>query len=256
MAPWLTVVTVVRDDLLGLEQTVHSIGGQDLDHVEYLVIDSSTDRGAVPDLLEHIGLAAQYQWTPPEGVYSAMNTGLAKATGAYIYFLNAGDTLHDAQVLGTVRDSLTPSRAPWAYGPVQIISRDGSRTVTPSWNYERERDLAFSRGHFPAHQGTFARTTLLRQVGGFDPAYRIVADYAAFLRISLIADPLELRTVVATFVEGGLSTQRWKASIAEFHRARRTILRPTGALAWRERYETASQFSRQWLVRDILRRGR
>jgi hypothetical protein len=96
---------------------------------------------------------------------------------------------------------------------------------------------------------------VLRDLGGFDPSYTIVADYAAFLRLSRLADPLILDTVIATFVEGGVSTRRWKASIQEFHRARRRILRPTGTAAWRERYETAAQFLRLFVVRDLLRRG-
>lgn len=255
-APWLTVVTVVRDDLVGLERTLVSMAHQDREGVEYVVIDSSHEGEAVRDRVIDVAADAVYEWMAPAGVYPAMNEGLRRATGAYAYFLNAGDALHDPDVLGRVRRALASTSAPWAFGPVEVVSRDGTRTVTPPWDYAREKGLAFSRGHFPPHQGTFAGSDLLRHVGGFDPAYPIVADYAAFLRMSQVADPRILDTVVATFVEGGLSTRRWKASIAEFHRARTTILQPTGPAAWRETYETAAQFGRLWLVRDVLRRGR
>ncbi len=254
--PWLTVVTVVRDDRPGLERTVASVAAQDRDGVEYLIIDSSADRTAIPDVLDRAGVATDYHWTAPEGIYPAMNAGLAEASGTYTSSSMPVTCCTVRAVLSEVRRELAIQGAPWAFGPVEIVSRDGTRTVTPPWDYHRERSLAFSRGHFPAHQGTFAGTDLLRQVGGFDPAYPIVADYAAFLRMSLLADPLLLQTVVATFVEGGLSTRRWKASVAEFHQARRAILTPTGPSAWRERYETTMQFGRLWIVRDLLRRGR
>jgi GT2 family glycosyltransferase len=229
---------------------------QNLDAVEYLIVDSSEDADAVPEELRRAGLPAGYHWSEPAGVYAAMNVGLGLALGEYCYFLNSGDTLHSPAVLAEVRGRLEGTKAPWAFGPVEVVSRDGTSTVTPPWDYPRERDLCFSRGHFPPHQGTFVRTELLREIGGFDPSYAIVADYAVFLRLSQVASPQILDTIVATFVEGGLSTTRWKASVREFHRARRRILQPRGSVAWRERYETTAQFLRLLLARDILRRGR
>jgi glycosyltransferase involved in cell wall biosynthesis len=255
-APWLTVVTVVRDDLDGLLRTFDSMAGQDLTSVDYVVVDSSADRTSVEAVTTGAGLGARYVWVEPAGVYSAMNHGLSLAAGEYVYYLNAGDALHATNVLQLVHRSLQSADAAWAFGHVEVVSPDGTRTITPPWDFHREQVLSFSRGHFPPHQGTFVRTSLLRDIGGFDPSYAIVADYAAFLRLSRVADPLVLDTVVATFVEGGVSTRRWKSSIREFHRARRRILRPSGAAAWRERYETGAQFLRLFVVRDLLRRGR
>jgi hypothetical protein len=41
---WLTVVTVVKNDLAGLEKTIRSLVEQvDLSGVEYIVIDSSVN---------------------------------------------------------------------------------------------------------------------------------------------------------------------------------------------------------------------
>jgi putative colanic acid biosynthesis glycosyltransferase len=256
MTPWLTVVTVVRDDPEGLRRTLASLAAQDLDGVDHVVVDSSADRDRVTAMAADAGLGTRYFWTEPNGVYPAMNLGLSLAAGDYVYFLNAGDSLHGPDVLGTTRVSLHRSPAQWAFGPVEVTSPDGTRTITPPWDYQREQHHCFSRGHFPPHQGTVVRTSLLREIGGFDTSYAIVADYAAFLRLSQVSDPLIMGSVMATFVEGGLSTRRWKASIAEFHRSRREILAPTGLAAWRESYETAAQFIRLYLVRDVLRRGR
>jgi GT2 family glycosyltransferase len=254
--PWLTVVTVVRDDLAGLQRTCSSLAEQDLTGVDYVVVDSSADRASVTAATTAAGLDARHQWVEPAGVYPAMNHGLSLASGTYTYFLNAGDALYGPDVLQLVHAALLSTDASWAFGPVEVVSRDRTRTITPPWDFSRERDLSFSRGHFPPHQGTFVRTSLLRDIGGFDPSYTIVADYAAFLRLSQVTDPLVLDSVIATFVEGGVSTTRWKASIREFHQARRRILGPTGPAAWRERYETTAQFVRLFVVRDLLRRGR
>lgn len=242
-APWLTIVTVVKDDSTGFERTVRSLAGQELVGVEYLVVDSSGDAAAIPRLLADAGVHADVTWQAPAGIYAAMNIGLASASGDYITFLNAGDEFAAATVLSDLREFVLGSQPGWFYGPVEIVGADGGTTVTPPWDYSAEAAHAFSRGRFPAHQGTVARTDLLRSIGGFDESFSIVADYAAFLRLSQVEPPAVTDVVIARFHEGGVSTSRWAESIRQFHRARRQILRPRRAVARRELAGTVRQFA-------------
>lgn len=251
--PWLTVVTVVKDDPAGMRRSVGSLVAQDLDGVEYIVNDASDDGDAVPDVLA--GVDHRYAWMPPTGIYPAMNAALATATGAYVYFLNAGDAFRSADVLRRVREALAAEPA-WAYGEVEIVHADGTRVVTPRWDYASEKAAQFSNGRFPPHQGTFARREALLAFGGFDPRYSIVADYAAFLRLGRIADPLYLDLVVATFAEGGVSTTRWPESLRQFHRARREILRPRGWASAREYAGTVRQAAAMTAYRGVVSRFR
>jgi glycosyltransferase involved in cell wall biosynthesis len=233
--PWLTVVTVVKNDPAGFATTVDSLAAQDLSGVEYVVVDSSADSTEVLATLAALGEEGRnYAAMPPRGIYPAMNAALEMATGEYVYFLNAGDTLHRDDVLARVHEALSDAEPTWAFGPVEIVGQDGRRVVTPPWDYAREKRSCFSRGLFPPHQGTFVRRTDLRDQGGFEPGYTIVADYASFLKLSLIADPLMLDPVIATFTEGGVSTRRWHESLRQFHQARRRILVPKGSAAVRE----------------------
>lgn len=259
--PWLTVITVVKDATADFTLTSQSLAAQDLTGVEYVVIDSSTDREAIPYVLSGLDAlsSAVVTWVEPAGIYAAMNAGLSLATGDYCYFANAGDVLFSTDTLARVRASLTVSGASvsdWAFGPVEILSQDGTRVITPTWDYAAEKSACFSNGHFPCHQGTFASTSVLRSFGGFDTSFTIVADYATFLRLSQVSDPLELDFVIATFAEGGVSTTRWQESFRQFHTARMSILRPTGSVAIRERWNTTSQYAKVFLVRNVLRRGR
>ena len=256
-SPWLTIITVVKDAPGDIRATLTSVADQQLTGVEYLVVDGSADREAVPEVLADFpGVPSQLVWQEPSGIYPAMNAGLERASGSYVYFANAGDTLHDADVLTDVSRAVMAAQPAWLFGSVEIIDRAGGRVITPPWDYEAERAVSFSRGLFPCHQGMFARRDLLVGQGGFDPSYSIVADYAAFLKLTLAADPVFLDRVIARFTEGGVSTLRWQESFRQFHRARASILRPSGFAAWRERYESLAQFARVFAYREILRRGR
>lgn len=247
-SPWLSVITVVKDDVEGFTRTLASLSSQDLEGVEFVVIDGSTDRSAVPQALG--SMSVSYRWLAPSGIYPAMNAGLEAASGDFVFFANAGDTFAADGVLAQVRPLL--ARQSWGFGAVEIIEVGGRRVISPAWDYTSERAVLFSRGHFPAHQGTFARRELLLSLGGFDTSYAIAADYAMALRLSTVADPVQLDFVVAQFREGGTSTRRWQESFREFHRARREVFAPRGAAGARELWHTGAHFSAVWLGRNVL----
>ncbi|MDO9484491.1 MAG: glycosyltransferase [Actinomycetota bacterium] len=248
--PWLSIVTVVKDDSPALARSLVSLSSQDLDDLEFIVIDSSQDNEHVPALLHQTDPPADFHWTPPAGVYAAMNLGLEKAHGRYIYFLNAGDELLP-DALRRVRAIAEQTDAGWLIGTVEVVAANGSSVVTPAWDFAAEQRSLFARGHFAPHQGTFAALADLRQVGGFDPSFQIAADYAAFLQLSRLSTPVMIEFPIARFHEGGLSTQRWRESFAEFHRARRTILKPRGWAAVRELLSSSRHFLAVSIYRGI-----
>lgn len=248
--PWLSIVTVVKDDLTGISRTLQSLKGQQLTGVDYLVIDSSSQRDEVPKALDDAGIEFAYSWSEPQGIYSAMNTGLAQAQGTYIYFLNAGDELLPG-VLQQVKNSTSLLTAPWLIGQIEVVSQQGSSVVTPAWNYQAEQRAMFARGRFAPHQGTFARTRDLLAAGGFNVKFRIAADYAAFLKLTTMTAPVMLSFSIARFYEGGTSTHHWKQSFSEFHQARMEILAPRGLAAFREHFYTTRQYLMVGLYRGI-----
>lgn len=249
MRPWLSTVSVVKDDPSGLGRTFASLAAQDLDDTQVIVIDSSVDRDSALGIVKSFPRPVDYKWCAPEGIYAAMNEGLARAQGEFTYFANAGDTLFSSSVFSQTRAQILDSD--WAFGPVEIVELDGRRVFSPDWDYESEREVGFSRGLFPAHQGTFARTRLLREFGAFDLSYEIAADYAIALALSQASTPIRLPFVVASFHEGGASTQGWSQAVVEFHRARMQILNPRGLCRVREGMATARAWTSSWTVREL-----
>jgi glycosyltransferase involved in cell wall biosynthesis len=245
--PWLSIITVVKDDPKGLMRTRASVANQTAAAYEHIVVDSSRRRDEVPAVIDATPssrIPTRTVWVEPQGVYPAMNVGLEAARGHYAYFANAGDTLHSPGVLDKVHEQLRTHAPRWAFGDI-IIREPGSQPVrTPKWDYTHEKMWLFSRGLFPPHQGTFMQVQDLRSIGGFDTSYLIAADYAAFLRMSQLADPLYLNLVIADFPRGGLSTVEWRESLKEFHRARCEVLQPKGPSRARELIGAGYQYLR------------
>jgi glycosyltransferase involved in cell wall biosynthesis len=246
---WLTVITIVKDDLEGLRRSVNSLRGQDLAGVEFIVIDGSSDveRVQVENFIAEFP-ATLYSWTPPQGVYAAMNDGLNLASGTFVYFLNAGDSLEPG-ALATFGCLVRESSPDWAFGQVAFVDPSGNEIIPAPFDYEAEKRHFFARGRFPAHQGTLVSRQALQRFGGFDPTYRIAGDYAVMLRFASESTPAVTNQVVARFFLGGLSTTHWRLSLREFHKARRSTLELTLWERFRESRYTALIFFRMLAAR-------
>jgi GT2 family glycosyltransferase len=243
MKPWLTIATVVKDDPLGFASTMQSIHAQSESDFQVLIVDSSAERLVVDQ--PH----SDYHWTPPTGIYPAMNHALSLAKGEYIFFLNAGDTLADADTLHKVR-KLLESKPLWAYGLIKIKDPDsGSEVISSEFDYRSEYRNFFARGKFPPHQATFVQTDTLRDIGGFDTTFTITADYAAMLKLSALAEPLYLPEVIAEFVKGGVSDTDWRSASRQFHQARLGAFPLQGAdwvreILWTQYFRTKTRIYR------------
>jgi len=137
-----------------------------------------------------------------------MNKGLARASGDFVYFLNAGDVLMSPTVIGEVAAFLAGHPdADVVYGSICVVAEDGERAVHVPVPPEVALEfLVF--GCLP-HQGTFAKRTVFELTGGFDEAYAICADHDWFLKV--LCDPNlcvhRMPVTVAAYRLGGLSSR-------------------------------------------------
>jgi glycosyltransferase involved in cell wall biosynthesis len=90
--PKISVITVCYNAANKIESTLMSVIGQSYHNIEYIVIDGGSTDGTLAVLQEY-GDHLKWISEPDKGIYDAMNKGVTKATGDWIYFLGAGDIL-------------------------------------------------------------------------------------------------------------------------------------------------------------------
>ncbi len=253
-SPWLTVVTVHKDDIEGLGRTLASIDCQQLDGVEHLVIDSSADQPSVLDCVAQSGqLRTRIHYMAAEGIYSAMNRGLEVATGQYVLFTNAGDTLADPMVLSRIRDVVFGAEPTWLFGSLILTTSRGRSVEARPWSYSEHKARRFRSGRFPQQPGMIVDTELLRSLGGFDPSFTVAADYRSMLSLANSAEPVSLSFSVARFGLGGASTVQWKRSLREAYRARCEQYELTGMAAVVEFLKSTPVLARAVAARALRR---
>lgn len=181
-----TIITVCLNAGSTIGQTLSSVLGQRGVQLESIVIDGGS-RDDTMDVVASFGHSVSYAVSEPdEGIYDAMNKGLARAKGAFVAFLNADDYYADASVLADVHRAVSAHRATVVAGTVVQIDADGRvvRTITPT-----PRKLGKLRwGVAPPHPAMFCSTKLVRAHGGFDATFRYAGDFDLFARLSRSTD--------------------------------------------------------------------
>ncbi|MGO9384003.1 MAG: glycosyltransferase family 2 protein [Mycobacterium sp.] len=199
IVPTLNVATTLRDCL-------NSIACQTYGDYEVLLLDGGSADGT-PDIANgfapSFGARLVVHCEPDTGVYDAMNRGLGMATGAWLLFLGADDTLHEADTLARVAAFIGEHEpSDLVYG--DVIMRSNSSRYAGAFDLDR---LLFEQNI--CHQAIFYRRELFAGIGPFNLRYRICADWD--FNIRCFSNPaLTIRymdIVVANFNDmSGLST--------------------------------------------------
>ena len=87
----LSIITINFNNRHGLQKTIDSVVSQSFRDFEWIVIDGGSTDGSKELVEQNAGHITYWVSEPDNGVYQAMNKGIALATGDYIHFLNSGD---------------------------------------------------------------------------------------------------------------------------------------------------------------------
>lgn len=206
----LSIITVNRNNCLGLERTIISVINQTDRSFEYIIIDGASTDGSAALLKKYADDISVAVSEPDKGIYNAMNKGVSRATGDWCLFLNSGDTLYDENVISAL----------WKSGcDADIIC--GSTllmTHTPQIKYPHDEITLFALCERAiCHQSALIRTSLLR-THPYDESMKIVSDRKFFVQ-SLIFDNCSYSTVdiiIAKYDTNGYSAKNQSLSSFEW----------------------------------------
>ena len=87
----LSIITINYNNLEGLKKTIESVCSQTYRDYEWIVIDGGSTDGSRELIEENKSHIHYWVSEPDNGIYHAMNKGIAQAKGDYCQFLNSGD---------------------------------------------------------------------------------------------------------------------------------------------------------------------
>lgn len=95
----VSIITVSFNTKKSIEDTILSVLNQSLKNFEYIIIDGGSSDGTVEIIKKYSSEIDYWISEKDNGIYDAMNKGIKKSRGRWIYFLNSGDKLYSKNVI-------------------------------------------------------------------------------------------------------------------------------------------------------------
>lgn len=90
----ISIITVCLNAVNTIETTINSVLSQSYPNMEYIIIDGLSTDGTL-DIINKYRKKINHIFTEKDnGIYEAMNKGIALANGDFLYFLGADDVLN------------------------------------------------------------------------------------------------------------------------------------------------------------------
>lgn len=202
----VSIITVCYNSAKTIEHTIKSVAGQDYGNIEYIIIDGGSTDGTLNILDRYKDKIDVLVSEPDEGIYDAMNKGIARATGDVIGFINSDDWYADRAIVAIV-EAFKKTDADIVYGKYVVVENGVYREVENGNLSDICLHMVFG------HPATFVRADCMKK-HVFDVSYRIAADYAFFLAMYFQNKSFhQIDTIIAYFRVGGASAHSFKTYI-------------------------------------------
>ena len=213
--PLISVVTVSYNAASTIEKTILSVIQQTYPNIEYIIIDGGSTDGTVDIIKKYADRIAYWVSEPDKGIYDAMNKGIDIATGAWINFMNSGDSYYENNVLENIFKQ--------EYNADYLVGI--AATPLGFWKPVRE-DFMLSdvyNGGAVNHQASFIRKELFKDK--YDISNRIIADELFFLQKIVFEERVYkvISLVVCNYDDQGISSM--KESLDEIHIERNRFMK-------------------------------
>ena len=202
--PYISIITIVYNGSNTLEKTIQSIINQDYKNLEYIIIDGNSTDGTQQIIEKYSNKISYWISEKDKGLYDAMNKGLIRATGDYVWFINSGDLIPTETTISEIFQNREVPYADVYYGDTTMIDLNGNiigeRRLTPPKNLTANY---FKQGMLVSHQSFIAKRSLTQL---YDTNYRFSADFNWCLQILTNAKTIEYtNSTLSLYLDGGLT---------------------------------------------------
>ena len=150
--------------------------------VEHIVVDGASTDGTVQVLQSCMNDRVVLVSEPDNGIYDALNKGMARATGDVVGFMHSDDFFADDHVLARVAAAFSDPEVDAVYGDLDYVAKEDTSHIIRHWRSGEYLPAKLARGWMPPHPTLYLRRSVIDRWGGYDARYQIAADYDAILR--------------------------------------------------------------------------
>jgi glycosyltransferase involved in cell wall biosynthesis len=240
--PTVTLVTPSMNQGRFLEAAIRSVLLQGYPNLEYMVIDGGSEDVTRDILTRYDEHLAYWEISPDRGQSDAINKGWRRASGTYLWWLNADDMLAPLSLMETVGYLERHPEADLVYGHLDILDEDGNvRAKQLHRPFDLEAYIVDYR--ILPQPGALMRRDTLDSVGFLDDRLHYILDRDYYTRLALAGHRMDFhpRVLARLRVHPAAKTQTGSPRAVEerYTWLKRTLQHPATPDSVEERSQSA-----------------
>jgi glycosyltransferase involved in cell wall biosynthesis len=180
----VSIITATFNSEFSILDCINSVYNQTYEDVDHIIIDGKSTDETVNLILNNKNRVKLLISEIDNGIYDAMNKGIAEANGDIIGILNSDDVFFNNDVLNNIvlffKKNLEIDAV---YGNLVYVKRNNLNKIVRYWKSFDYYPKFFENGNVPPHPTLFVRKRVYLEHGKFNTLFRLSADYEFMLRI-------------------------------------------------------------------------
>ena len=205
----ISIITATYNSGATLRDTMESVLSQTNQDWQHVIIDGCSEDNTLDIIKEYTPrYQGRLKWISEKdnGIYDAMNKGIAMADGDVIGILNSDDYYSSNDVLERISKSLVGVEA--VYGDIHFIDSANPQKCVRYYSSKKFAPWKMRFGYMPAHPSFYCKKAIYEKYGDYDLSFPIGADYEMLVRL-LCIHHIQTKYVpidCVTMRTGGVST--------------------------------------------------
>ncbi len=178
----ISIITITYNSAKTIETTIQSVINQTYRNIEYIIIDGNSTDGTLKIIDLYKNNISKIISEKDNGLYDALNKGIALATGNVIGIIHSDDFYTNNNVIQQVVTKFIDTDADGIYADLFYVDKDDTDKIFRKWKSGNYTHGQFLNGWMPPHPTFFVKRNIYEKLGAFNLSLKSAADYELMLR--------------------------------------------------------------------------
>ena len=178
----VSIITITYNSESTLIDAVDSVLSQTYSNIEYIIVDGNSTDSTLSIIHSYKNKIYKVVSEKDNGLYDALNKGIAIATGDVIGILHSDDFYVNHKVIENIVSLFNLKNVDAVYADLCYVDKKNKTKVIRKWKSGQYKPGMFKHGWMPPHPTFFVKKGIYQKYGTFNLDLKSSADYELMLR--------------------------------------------------------------------------
>jgi glycosyltransferase involved in cell wall biosynthesis len=178
----VSIITITYNSGATLKDTIESVVNQSYGDIEYIIVDGKSTDNSLSIIESYKDKISKVISEKDQGLYDALNKGIALATGDLIGIIHSDDFYTNKFVIDKIVKSIQENNSDAVYADLYYVDKVDTNKIFRKWKSGNYKDGQFLNGWMPPHPTFFVKRSCYEKFGSFNLSFVSAADYELMLR--------------------------------------------------------------------------